>query len=274
VLADEAYRLLGFTEADRKDTRKLAVDPVAVADFAAELRRRLGTFPAEGEVRSPDDPHVSIAAFLTTLPDVRRYHHERGISDAVSWATLADLGKQLDVHRRTHGGYGLETHWWMTLHWVGTIYALGRLQYLLHQAPAAKPVPGVEPGEWVVGVHIPESGPLTPALVDASLDQAREFFPRHFPEYPVRTATLGSWLLDPYLLDHLPRESNVVGFGRRFTPYGEPFDSQGSAVYFTFRSRDLENLENLPRDTRLQRLVLDRIRAGGTWQTAFGYLRL
>lgn len=274
MLTAEEYRLLGFTDADREDTEKLDVDPAAVADFAARLRRVLGTFPAEDALQAPDDPRVSIAAFLTTLPDVRRYHRERGISDEVSWDTLADLGRQVALHRRTHGEYGLETHWWMTIHWVGAIYALGRLQFLLHQVPESHPVPGVEPGEWVVGVHIPESGPLTDELVDASFDQARKFFPRHFPEYPVRTATLGSWLLDPYLLDHLPQDSNTVRFGRRFTSYGEPYDSQESAVYFTFRSRDLDNLDMLPRDTSLQRLVLERIEAGGTWRTAFGYLQL
>jgi hypothetical protein len=274
VITAEEFRLLGFTDADRADTEQLGVDHAAVEAFAGQLRSLLGTFPAEGDVKAPEDPRVSIAAFLTTLPDVRRYHAERGISDEISWATLADLGKQLDVHRRTHGGYGLETHWWMTIHWTGMIYALGRLQFLLHQAPESNPVPGTEPGEWVIGVHIPETGPLTPDEVDASFDQAREFFPRHFPEYPVRVATLGSWLIDPYLLDHLPQDSNMVRFGRRFTPYGKPTDSQESAVYFTFRSRDLDDLHKLPRDTTLQRLVLDRIESGGTWQNAFGYLRL
>jgi len=274
VITAEEFRLLGFTDADREDTEQLEADPAAVEAFAGRLRSVLGTFPPEGEVKAPEDPRVSIAAFLTTLPDVRRYHAGRGISDEISWATLADLGKQLDVHRRTNGSYGLETHWWMTNHWTGQIYTLGRLQFLLHQVPASNPVPGTGPGEWVIGVHIPETGPLTPEAVDASLDQAREFFPRHFPEHPVRTATLDSWLIDPYLLDQLPQDSNMVRFGRRFTPYGKPRDSQESAVYFTFRTRDLDRLDELPRDTTLQRLVLDRIESGGTWQSAFGYLRL
>ena len=271
--ADE-YRLLGFTDADREDTEKFEADPVAVAKLASEIRGEIGAFRGEGQGKMPDDPRNSIAAFLETLPDIRRYHAERGISEEVSWATLADLGKQLDVSRRTNGEYGLETHWWMTIHWVGAIYALGRLQFLLHQVPDKNPVPGVEPGEWVIGVHIPETGPLTSEAVDESFAQAREFFPRHFPEYPVKTATLGSWLIDPYLLDHLPQDSNMVRFGRRFTPYGEPRDSQDSAIFFTFRSHDLDHLDKFPQDTTLQRLVVDRIKQGGTWQNAFGYLQL
>lgn len=271
--ADE-YRLLGFSPEDQTDTEKLDVDPVLVAEFAAQLRKAIGGVPVEGELTAPDDPMVSLAAFLETLPDIRRYHQERGVSDEISWATLADLGQQLKVNRRTFGKFGLETHWWVTTYWTGALYALGRLQFLIHPVPDAHPVPGVEPGEWVLGVHIPETGPLTPEAVDASIDQARAFFAEHFPEHPVKTLTLGSWLIDPYLLDHLPQESNMVRFGRRFTPYGAPRDSQDSAIFFTFRSHDLGKLDEFPQDTALQRLIVARIKAGGTWQTAHGYLSL
>jgi hypothetical protein len=272
--ADE-YRLLGFTDADREDAEKFEADPVVVAKLASEIRREIGAFRGEGSGPTmPEDSRNSVAAFLETLPDIRRYHAERGISDEVSWATLADLGQQLNVSRRTNGEYGLETHWWMTIHWTGAIYTLGRLQFLLHQVPDKNPVPGTEPGEWVIGVHISETGPLTPESVDDSFAQAREFFPQHFPEYPVKTATLGSWLLDPYLLDNLPPDSNLVRFGRRFTPYGEPRDAQDSAIFFTFRSHDLEQLDKFPQDTTLQRLVVGRIKDGGTWQNAFGYTNL
>ena len=270
----EEYRLLGFSDEDRDAAEAFAADPVVVKDLADQLRAAIGKLGEEPELRMPEDPRNSVQAFLDTLPDVRRFHAERGVPDDISWASLADLGQQLKVHRRTFGEYGLETHWWMTVHWTGQIYALGRLQYLLHQVPADKPIPGTEPGEWIIGVHIPETGPLTPELVDESFAQAREFFPRHFPEYPVKTANLWSWLIDPYLLDNLPPESNMVRFGRRFTPYGEPNDSQDGAIFFTFRTHGLERLDELPQDTTLQRLVVGRIKNGGTWQSAYGYLRL
>ncbi|MET9317864.1 acyltransferase domain-containing protein [Kribbella sp. NPDC003505] len=274
MTSDEVYRLLGFADVDRDAAEAFSPDQVAVKELADQIRGAIGKLGSEPEFRMPEDPRNSIQAFLDTVPDIRRYHAERGIPDDISWATLADLGQQIKVNRRTHGDYGLETHWWMTIHWTGQIYALGRLQYLLHQVPADKPVPGTEPGEWIIGVHIPETGPLTPELVDDSLQQAREFFPRYFPEYPVRTANLWSWLIDPYLLDHLPQDSNTVKFGRRFTPYGTPNDSQDSAIFFTFRTHGTDHLDDLPQDTRLQRLVVERIKNGGTWQSGYGYLRL
>ena len=271
--ADE-YRLLGFDDADREAAEAFTADPKIVDDLAEQIRAEIGKFGSEPELRMPEDPRNSVQAFLDTVPDIRRFHSERGIPDEISWASLADLGQQLKVSRRTHGEYSLETHWWLTIAWTGQIYALGRLQFLLHQVPADKPVPGTEPGEWIIGVHIPETGPLTPEAVDDSFAQAREFFPRYFPEYPVKTANLWSWLIDPYLLDNLPQDSNMVRFGRRFTPYGEPNDSQDSAIFFTFRTHGTDHLDDLPQDTRLQRLVVERIKNGGTWQSGYGYLRL
>jgi hypothetical protein len=271
VTAVDAYRALGFSDEDRADAEKFTPDPVAVADLVTQLRAIVGHQGTEPQLRMPADTRNTVAALLITVPEIRKYHRERGIPDDISWATLADLGLQLQVSRRTHGEYGLATHWWLTIHWAGQIYALGRLQYMLYQVTEDKPVPGTEPGEWVVGVHIPESGPLTPELVDASFAQAREFFPRYFPEYPIKTMTLNSWLLDPYLLDNLPQESNMVRFGRRFTPYGTPTDSQDSAIFFTFRSHDLGKLDEFPQHTTLQRLVVSRIKQGGTWQNANGY---
>ncbi|GAA0623131.1 hypothetical protein GCM10009534_68310 [Kribbella sandramycini] len=271
--ADE-YRLLGFSAEDQAAAEAFAADPVVVADLAEQLRAGVGVQGAEPQLRMPEDTRNTVAALLETLPEIRKYHAELGIPDDVSWATLADLGLQLRVSRQTHGEYGLATHWWLTIHWAGQIYALGRLQFMLYQVTADKPVPGAETGEWVLGVHIPESGRLSPELVDASFAQAREFFPRFFPQYPIKTLTLNSWLLDPYLLDNLPPESNMVRFGRRFTPYGTPSDSQDSAIFFTFRTHGLERLDELPQDTTLQRLVVNRIKQGGTWQSALGYAKL
>ena len=40
-------------------------------------------------------------------------HRERGVPDDVSWATLADLGQQLVVHRKRRGTTGLDLQWWL-----------------------------------------------------------------------------------------------------------------------------------------------------------------
>jgi hypothetical protein len=240
------------------------------------LRERLGTFPLDS-IRAESVAHddgseaddavetVWIEAFLRFAPVVHAYHLDLGISPTVSAASLADLGLQLRINRRVHGRFGLDTWAWLTLHMAGNLFRLGRLQFHL--------VPGAGQGsEWVLGVHIPEDGGLSPDLVDASFAEARSFFPRNFPDKPAYKATCDSWMLDPYLVERLPK-SNIASFARRFT-LDHCSEAPTDAVYFTFRQRGLHDLDKLPRETSLQRVVLERIDDGGAWQLGHGHLAL
>ncbi|WP_433497268.1 acyltransferase domain-containing protein [Sphaerimonospora sp. CA-214678] len=48
--------------------------------------------------RGPAWRHLYVYAYLALVGVVREYHRDHGIADAVSWATLADLGR-LQCHR-------------------------------------------------------------------------------------------------------------------------------------------------------------------------------
>jgi GNAT-like C-terminal domain/N-acyltransferase N-terminal domain len=265
------YDLLGVSAADRVEIDRLVVDAGAVGEAADLLRKRIGTFPV-GIDRVADDEFVAIAAFLDTLDEALALHADLGIPAAVTRATFADFGRVLDLNRAVHGRFGADVHRWLGWHWAGSLYQLGRLQYALRRLDTTPGTPDANvPGEWVLDLHIPDAGPFPPDAVDASLAAARQFFPRYLPDKPVRTVICASWLLDPYLAEHLPDGANITRFARRFTPYAEPRDMPGDAVYFTFRTRDMKHLDRLPRDTTLQRVVLDRIAAGGTWQIGYGF---
>lgn len=243
------------------------------------LQERLGTFPADSI--SPDRiwpgqpvESVWIEALLRFAPRVHAYHLELGISTDVSAATMADVGLQLRINRRVHGHFGLDTWSWLTLHMAGNLFRLGRLQFHLIRSRRDDGPGGnvAYASDWILGVHIPEDGGLSPALVDASFDEARWFFPHYFPDKPATVATCESWMLDPYLVARLP-DSNIASFARRFT-LDRCTDAPTDAVYFTFRQRGLGNLDKLPRETSLQRIVLERIDDGGTWQLGHGHLAL
>lgn len=148
--------------------------------------------------RGPAWRHLYVYAYLALVDPVMAYHRDHGIAGAVSWATLADLGRNLAIDRRMHREGWPVMQSWLTLHTRGSLYELGRLQ---HQR-----------GDTAIGLHIPEAGPLTPGAVAASLDEARSFFPRHFPDERYTTFSCGSWLLDPQLLEYLPADSNIVRF--------------------------------------------------------------
>lgn len=230
----------------------------------AALRDRLGTFPS-GPAKARGTTELDwIEALLRFAPELQEFHASHGIAPELTAAILADMGLQLRINRRVHGAFGLDTWSWLTLHMAGNMFRLGRLQYhLIREEPA---------GQWLLGVHIPEDGGLSSAMVDGSLAMAKEFFARCFPDKPVTVATCDSWMLDPYLAAKLP-ESNIACFARRFT-VDRCTDEPTDAVYFTFRQRGLTDLDKLPRETSLQRVVLERIDDGGTWQIGHGRLSL
>jgi len=204
--------------------------------------------------RGPAWRHLYVYAYLALLDVVRGYHRDHGIGDAVSWATLADLGRNLAIDRRMHGEGWPVMQSWLTLHARGSIYQLGRLQF--------------QRGDTAIGLHIPEAGPMTPEVVAASLDEARAFFPRHFPDEHYTAFSCGSWLLDPQLREYLPADSNIVRFQQRFElePYEQPegIDADVEVLRFVFRSLTTP-LDQLPRRTVLQRAIVDHLKAGRRW---------
>ncbi|WP_458109258.1 acyltransferase domain-containing protein [Arthrobacter sp. R3-55] len=273
---EELFELLDITGDDASECAALLATPPedAVLRATAAMEERLGTFPLDSIKDENAAETLWIEALLRFAPTVHAYHKQLGISPEVSAGSLADVGLQLRINRRVHGRFGLDTWAWLTLHVAGNLFRLGRLQF--HLVPGRNDDPqamtSVRNHGWVLGVHIPEDGGLSPAVVDASLAEARAFFPRFFPDKPATVATCDSWMLDPYLAERLPG-SNIASFARRFT-LDRVSDAPTDAVYFTFRQRGLKDLDKLPRETSLQRVVLDRINDGGTWQLGHGHLEL
>lgn len=220
--------------------------------------------------------YLSALLIVALAPHARAYHRARGITPAVSRMTLADLGRQLTVNR-WRGGGGLRNPAWLTLHFRGELYQLGRLQFqrirLTGQDAEESVAAGY--GEWALQIHVPDHcGPLSPAACDRSLALARDFFARHFPAEPHRTACIFSWLLDGQLGRYLAEDSNIIRFQRRFTPLrppGPPDDA--NPLRYVFRDPGLP-LAELPRDTAVQRALVDHLRGGGHWHVVSGWLEL
>ncbi|CAA9312537.1 MAG: hypothetical protein AVDCRST_MAG61-1796 [uncultured Friedmanniella sp.] len=287
----DAHSVLRDPELDRTLTR-LGLRPPDVADalgVAAQLRQRpaevaevdrladalrctLGRFPGEPDrdpfpgYRAEDDPHgpgvLPLWALVVSAPELTAFHRSRAVPDDVSARTLTELGQQVHVHRLTFGRFGMHTYDWLPVTWSGSLYWLGRLQFNLQLLGTG----------WVCSTHIPRSGPLDPAAVDASFAAAARFFPTHFPDRPVTEFWCSSWLLDPSLAGALDPASNMARFQARWRLYGEPMPGDEDALFFTFARRDRPDLAELPRDTSLQRVLLERLESGGHWSVRQGRL--
>ena len=268
----ELLARLGFADEDAAAALRVAAevaerpdDVARVESVAAGLRSGIGALWGDGEdvlVEEAGDRERfggvgvrSLLALVVTAADVVHFHAQRGIPADVSWGSLADLGQQVRVHRRTYGDFGLHTYGWMRIAWSGALYWLGRLQFNLQ----------LDGDEWVLSTHIPDTGPLTPDLVDDSLLRARTFFARHFPECPSTDFHCSSWLLDPELAAVLPAGSNLVRFQRRWRLYGEPKRGDDDVLFFVFGRRAPVDLNTLPQTTTLERAVVQRLRSGRHW---------
>jgi hypothetical protein len=227
--------------------------------------------------------------FLAALADVRAWHAGRGIDDEVSWATLADLGQQMSLHRWLYGTGGLAAVFWLTILFRGILFRLGRLQFnrslilpetfvgplLWYDAATVERLgAGFRAGDHTLGVHIPAGAPLAPEACDESFRRARTFFDRHFPEEPWRVAICTSWLLDEQLVEHLGPSSNIIAFQRRFTLVPGATSADSDIFRFVFGKVAPPDIDALPQRTTLERSLVAHLRAGRHWQTRTGWIEL
>lgn len=184
-------------------------------------------------------------------------HRALGVSPQVTRQTLQDVGRKARLY-----GPDLPLDWLVGL-LRADVVALGRLQFSRLSGPSGH------------DVHVPETGPLLPGLVDESLRRA-------VAELGATAFTCESWLLDPFVADELPEGSNLVRFARRFTvpetarPTGPaPTRADAEVARFVFRRplTDVLDPARVTPRTTLERLVVRRLRAGEHWTEPRGTMR-
>ncbi|MFC0675304.1 acyltransferase domain-containing protein [Brachybacterium hainanense] len=260
---------------------------------ALDLAARKDELDALGARLAPGEGLIPILAFLVSTGTVRRWHAARGLTTEQSWLVLADLGQQMRVHRAGTGRLGLHQLNWVTMNWAGRLVQLGRLQFDLHRArtatldgagrdeEASAVPPQEEPRErWVIGTHIPATGPLDPAAVGASFAEATAYFTAHYPDLaegrePGDPAfghefTCWSWLISEEFAEITGPGSNLARFAARWEVLKEIPDDGDSALFFCFGLRPPQDLRALPRRTRLERGVADRLADGRGWTSGLG----
>lgn len=268
---------LGFRPEDAAEFRHLAQGVDSSPDMAGRvdtvgqrMRANIGDLEAGAQAvfevndpSRPEDGSVALMALVSVADDVHREHVRRGVPEDIAWKSLSDLGQQVHVHRLVHGSFGLSSQAWCAANYTGRLLWLGRLQFAL-QKDRDHAADGAD--AHVLGVHIPESGPLTPQEIDDSLRMAFQIALPAFSDYAPEAVTLHSWLLDPGVNAGLKPESNMARFTRRFKLYGESRDAFRDALFFGFhiepRGSDID-LDALPQATSLQRTLVTRLKGDG-----------
>ncbi|CAA9540195.1 MAG: hypothetical protein AVDCRST_MAG43-61 [uncultured Thermomicrobiales bacterium] len=248
------------------------------------LDERVG-LPDLPESFGPIRRYFYVYVFVATLPHVQAYCRAREIPDDTLRHTLMDLGRKMALHRRRHGVGGFDLQGWLTLHFRGAIFDLGRLQFQPARLGARMAEAMTEaglacgPDDLTLSVHITNSmGPMSPSACGAAFERARSFFARHFPEESYRTAVCHSWLLDDQLGEYLPESSNIIRFQRRFKRAYRSDADDLNVLRFVFDrvgiSGDEILLDDLPQTTHLERSMVRHLRSGRHWYGATGWLEL
>ena len=115
------------------------------------------------------------------------------------------------------------------------------------------------PGDWVLHIHIPGGGKMTPEACRSSFNEALEFFAQKYPDKPVKLIFTCSWIGNNAWLDYIPN-SNMAALIRSSALFPRPHNNK-SGLYFVFGRED-DNYADYPRTNSLERAVLDCIADG------------
>ncbi|MBN2502283.1 MAG: DUF5596 domain-containing protein [Anaerolineales bacterium] len=192
---------------------------------------------------------------------VHVYRHTtngRVLAFAPSGARLDDDGYALDPENTA----GWQTTLAITPDTI-TGYPISPRGYVLPD-PVSIPRPewqsALQPGDYVLDMHIPAGGGLSFETWSASMRQAAAFFPAHFPDMLPKAFVCLSWMYSPDLEKLLPPESNLV----RHLSEMYLFPVPGAYLWFIFMQDEFDPA-TAPRDTSLQRAVLAYLEQGHAW---------
>ena len=136
----------------------------------------------------------------------------------------------------------------------------------------------LHPGDPVLDIHIPASGPLTAHECTLSTQRAVAFFWHHFPEKPPAKALIcTSWILDAQLVQYLKPDSNIINFQQQFYLY--PGDCDPWAIFrdvfqlaIPYGQVGGVDLKALPQNSTLEKGVVTHVANGQRWRKAGGFI--
>ncbi|MBE6655253.1 MAG: hypothetical protein E7609_00075 [Ruminococcaceae bacterium] len=215
--------------------------------------------------KTSEDGIKNLLHYLYFCEETARRCSSRDIPEDILLDTLSDIVIWTDIWSEIKGELYLGEIAWLANHLSGRLFKLGRLQFAI-------PDPSLLEERGTVQVHIPAVGKLDISACLASIDEAKSFFARYFPEYEYDRFTCDSWLLDETLKKYLPPESNIVRFGDLFTRVKS--EDADSLLQYIFRwDTKRETLPSFPATSslaaRIKKAILEE---GETFHLTLGYI--
>ncbi len=257
-LQDEVKEsVLSFVENFKFDTVDEYLKGFLIYEKMEESRVKLQDFLGE------DDNNIKIlACMLKASCDVYKIYKSIGIEDKIYFDTMKCYTRFIDETYKMTGKLYFDRYWWTTRQAGGHLFRIGELEYEFKHID----------DNVVIGIHIPSDADFSPFSVDESIQNAKNFIEKFYPELVNAEYRCHSWLLDNQLNKMLNETSNIISFQKRFEIFddGEIGTDFIEWIYNTKSS----DIANLPETTSLQKNIKKHLQNGGTIRNAYGRLKV
>ena len=251
---------------EKLEAVRAKMDFSAIEDALVLMLDRNTAYEAHQKIMEafPED-EGSLHSMCCQLEVARRQYDkymEMGISEDIFIDTMKAFTRFVGEHYVKYGEYVYDRDWWSYRQASMCLFRIGVLEYELYTFK----------GEKVLSIHIPSDANMKDENVGASIEMAKEFMAKFYPEYAGCKMYCESWLLAPKLQELLPETSNIVKFQKRFELFAEDYEDKG-CVYWVFNSPKDTPFEQLPEKTSLQRKIKEVLLAGGGIGWGEGFIK-
>ncbi|WP_408072613.1 acyltransferase domain-containing protein [Butyrivibrio sp. JL13D10] len=179
-------------------------------------------------------------------------------------ATMGCFSRFVNEHYNSYNSYGFDRAFWTTRQAGAKLFRIGELEYEFEDGD-----------DKYIHLHIPSDAKLSPDLLNGSVQKARDFWEKYYPERKQDPIVVETWLLSPSLEDLLPPDSRIIAFKAAFDITDYDPDAK-DCLEWVFKIPgalwDSVSLEDLPEDTTLQHNMKKLLLDGGHVGIAKGIL--
>lgn len=248
------------------------------SEFDTEFKRALNEIKISDAITidtydiNEKDGRRNLLSYLFMSQALKEKYEEKGISADILYDTLSDLPIWTNIWSDIKGSIYFGELGWLNNHLKMKLFRLGRLQFCMGKAECDIADADVKKGDDILEIHIPAAGPLSMEECRKSIEEAKEFFAKYYPEYNYKCFTCHSWLLDSTLSKMLGEESNIIKFQKMFTVIRE--DKADDIIRYVFRwDTTRRQVKNLYCPSSLAKKVRERVLADGDFFASYGYIK-
>lgn len=220
----------------------------------------------------PDNPLVDLSlkdrlfTLLYELIPLKDYFDEREIPSTIFYDSIQDLNFRINRFYDSHNEYGVSERdaLWLRFIYKGEMFDLGSLRFQKFHfsyaeiertdydyMPMSDEMKQRFPeGEPIINVHITTDADLRPDVIDASFQQAHNFFTTYFPEHNYTAFTCRTWMLYPPNQELLSADSNITSFANRFEIFATNQNAK-QALDRIYETSDMEEIEAMEKTSSL-----------------------